>query len=443
MKMLLSISTILVAFGVRGFGQAVPTAIANQTPTPAGTAGPQISWIDGTVHYALSATQLVQFGFYGAGNVTTTTAISGNVGYANLSQTHPFGLLFAGGVLFGQSGQGVSTYQNIMATQGYIRGKWALQIADSMSFLPQSPTVGISGIAGVGNIGTVPIQGPSAGPAGGVLTYSGNRISNALSGNIERRFTGKTSISGSSSWSILHFLDQNAGLDTHSISASVALNHRINLRNSVSVAAVYTTYDTSGLNYNVPGYTSDKVTYTTKGINLTYTRQLTRSLSMDASAGPQWISSSAAPIVPDRLNAYVNAGLGYNHQLTNFGLRYTHGVNAGSGAFAGAESDTATASASHNFNRDWAGSASLNFTRTTSLLALNSGGSSNQAITTEYGTIQMMHAFTRTISGNASYSIQNQDLNNSQPSSNTFQGISHTISFGVSWTPRSTRLGDF
>jgi len=443
MKMWLSISTILVAFRVRGLGQAVPTATASQTSTPAGTAGPRISWIDGTVHYALSATQLVQFGFYGAGNVTTTTAVSGNVGYSNMSQTHPFTMLFAGGVLFGQSGQGVTTYQNLMASQGYTRGKWNMQVTDSFSFLPQSPTVGISGIAGVGNVGTVPIQGPSGGPAGGVLTYSGNRVANVISGNIERRFTGKTSISGSSSWSILHFLDQNAGLDTQSISAVVALNHRINLRNSVSVAGVYTTYDTTGLNYNVPGYATNNVTYTTKGVNLTYTRQLTRALSMDASAGPQWISSSAAPIVPDRLNAYVNTGLGYTLQLTNFALRYTHGVNAGSGAFAGAQADTVTASASHNFNREWAGSASFNFTRTTGLLVPNSGTSSNQAITTEYGTIQMMHAFTRTISGNASYSVQNQNSNNSQASSNTFQGIAHTVSFGVSWTPHSTRLGDF
>jgi hypothetical protein len=442
MKMLLSISTMLLMFGVRSYGQAVPTATATQTPTPAGTAGPRLSWVDGTVHYALSATELIQFGYFGSGT-TSTTALSGNVGYVTLSQTHPFSLLFAGGVLFGQGGQGVTTYQNIAASQALIKGKWTMEVADSFSFLPQSPTTGVAGIGGVGQLGT--IQGPSSGPAGGVLTYSANRIANTLSGNIERRLTGRTSVSAGASYSVLHFLDQNAGLDTRSISSQVAINHRLNVRNSFSVAAVYSTYDTSGLYSNLPGYPYNNVTYQTKGINVTYMHQFTRSLSMDVSAGPQWISSSAAALVPDRLNAYVNAGLGYTRQMGNFGLRYTHGVNAGSGAFAGAEADSVSATVSRNFTRTWAGSAWVNYTRTTGLLVTvpNAGVAANGAINTQYGTVQVLHGFTRTISGNVSYSAQNQDVNSSLAAQNAFNGLSHTVAFGVSWTPQSTRLGDF
>jgi len=445
MKMLFSISTMLLLLGARSYGQAVPTATASSTPTPAAAAGPKLSWVDGTVHYALSATELIQFGYFGSGNVTTSTALSGNVGYVTMSQTHPFSLLFAGGVLFGQgSGQGVTTYQNVAVSQSLIRGKWIFGVTDSFSFLPQSPTTGIAGIAGVGPIGTLPLQGPSSGPAGGVLTYSGNRISNTLSGNIERRLTGKTSVSGLGSWSVLHFMDQNSGLDTTSTSGQVAVNHRINVRNSVSLSAVYSTYDTSGLFSNLPGFPNDNVTYQTKGLNLTYMRQWTRSLSMDVSAGPQWISSSAAQIVPNRLNAYVNAGIGYTRQLTNFGLRYTHGVNAGSGVFAGAESDNFSGSVSHNFSRDWAGSAWVNYTRSSGLLATApTGVSPNGSINTEYGTLQIMRGFTRTISGYASYSVQNQDVNSPLATQNVFNGLSHTVAFGVSWTPQSTRLGDF
>jgi hypothetical protein len=246
------------------------------------------------------------------------------------------------------------------------------------------------------------------------------------------------------SWSVLHFLDQNAGLDTTSTSGQVAVNHRINVRNSVSLSAVYTTYDTNGLFGNLPGFPRDNVTYQTKGLNLTYMRQWTRSLSMDVSAGPQWISSSAAAIIPNRLNAYVNAGIGYNRQLANFGLRYTHGVNAGSGVFAGAESDNFSVSANRNFTRSWAGSAWFNYTRSSGLLGTAAAGvPTNGAINTEYGTVQMMHGFTRTISGYASYSVQNQGVNSSLATQNVFSGLSHTVGFGVSWTPQSTRLGDF
>jgi hypothetical protein len=444
MKMLFSISTMLLLFGVRSYGQAVPTATATPTSTAAGANGPRLSWVDGTVHYALSATELIQFGYYGAGNVASTTALSGNVGYESLSLTHPFSLLFAGGVLFGQAGQGVTTYQNIAVSQSLIKGKWIFGVMDSFSFLPQSPTTGIAGIAGVGPIGTLPIQGPSSGPAGGVLTYSANRISNTVSGNVERLLTGKTSISGVGSWSVLHFLDQNAGYDTTSTSGQVGINHRINVRNSVSLSAVYTTYDTSGIYNNIPGFPNNNVTYQTKGLNLTYNRQWTRALATDVSAGPQWISSSAAQVDPNRLNAYVNAGMSYSRKLTNFGARYTHGVNAGSGVFAGAESDSFSLSANRNFTRQWQGSAVFNYTRSSRLLVVGPVGVlPSGAINTEYGTLQVMRGFTRTISGYASYSVQNQDVNSAYSAQNIFNGLSHSVAFGVSWTPQSTRLGDF
>jgi hypothetical protein len=49
-----------------------------------------------------------------------------------------------------------------------------------------------------------------------------------------------------------------------------------------------------------------------------------------------WIQTSAAPLIPNQLNYYLNAGLGYNRRLTNYSLRYTHGVNGGSGVQPGA-----------------------------------------------------------------------------------------------------------
>ena len=99
--------------------------------------------------------------------------------------------------MLAESGQqNTTSYQNLAVSQKLITGKWVLGLSDSVSFLPQSPTVGLSGIAGVGDIGAGPIDGPGSGPAGGILTYSGSRLSNHLSGSMERLLTGKTSISG-------------------------------------------------------------------------------------------------------------------------------------------------------------------------------------------------------------------------------------------------------
>jgi hypothetical protein len=433
MKTWIPISIIAFALSVAAFGQAIPTATEAITPTPAGTTGPRLSWVDGTVHYALTLSQIVQLGYFGSGNTTTSTAVSGNVGYVSLSQWHPTSVLFSGGVLFGQSGQGVSTFQNLTLSQSLIRGLWLMN-------------VGVTGVPGIVDIGGGTLDGPASGPAGGVLTYSGNRISNTLSGSLERRLTARTSASGGGSWAILHFLDDRAGLDTSAITGQVGLNYRINVRNSASISAVYSSYDTTGVFAVLPpGYPNNNVTFVAKGINVSYSRQWTRALSSDVSVGPQWIQSSSAQLIPDRLDVYVNAGLGYGRRLTSYSLRYTHGVNGGSGVQPGAISDNIGASASRNFTRVWAGSASFGWTRTSGLLNLYPalGPAINGATTTEYGTLQVSRGFTRTISGYASYSIQNQSVNKVLSTQNAFNGTSHTFAVGVSWTPQAKRLGEF
>lgn len=444
MKIWIPISLLFVVLTGKVLGQAAPTATPVLTAAPAGTSSPRLSWIDGTVHYALNAAEIVQYGYYGSGNTTSSTALSGLVGYSSLSQVHPTSLIFSGGVVIGQGGQGTTTYQNFAISQSLVKGLWVFNVTDSFSFLPQSPVTGVAGVPGISNPGA-PIDGPSQGPAGGVLTYTGNRLSNVVSGTIERRLSGRTSISGSGMWSLLHFIDKNAGLDTSMVSGQVGLNHRIDARSSVSLNAVYSTFDTTNIqSIFPPGYPNNSITYQTKGLNVSYTRQWTRSLTTDVSAGPMWIQSSAAPLIPDQLNYSLSAGVNYGRRLTNYAVRYIHGVNGGSGVQPGALSDAVSGSVGRTFTEKWAGSASFVYTRTSGLLAISSGqGSVNGITNTEYGTVQVTRGFTRTISGYASYTAQNQSINQGILVPNAFNGLSHIFGIGVSWTPQATRLGEF
>jgi hypothetical protein len=441
MKMCLPISMMLLA-SVTSYGQAVPTAEAS-----AGS-GPHLSWVDGTVHYSVGASQLIQDGLYGAGNVTAATNLSGGAGYASLSKNMPFSLLYAGGVMFGWGGgQGTTTYQNIAASQGLIRGRWIFDISDSFSFLPQSPTTGYSGISGVGDLGTTPILGPSQGPAGGVLTFSANRISNGLTGSAERRLTGSTTVNGSGSWSILHFLDQQAGLNTTQISGEVGLNHRIDARNSAGVNAIYSTYRTDGNSFFPQ---ANKSSFQTRGLNFTYSRMWTRALSMDASAGPQWIGTSDGIVIPSRVNVAASVGFNYTRKQTSMGVHYFRGVNSGSGVQTGALSDSIMASVGHPLSHSWMGSVSGSFARTSGLLyqppvtggALPPGA--NESYKTFYGGAQVTRALGRSWSCFLSYSAQNQSVtNNGFAGQNAFSGFSQTFGVGITFAPKSTRLGEF
>jgi hypothetical protein len=440
MKMWVPISMMLFASAV-SYGQAVPTAEASPG------SGPSLSWIDGTLHYSLGASQLIQDGLYNAGNVSYATNLSGSAGYASMSKDAPFSMLYAGGVMFnGGSGLGTTTYQNIAASQGLIRGRWILNVSNSFSFLPQSPTTGYSGISGVGDLGTTPISGPSQGPAGGVLTFAANRISNTLSGSVERRLTGSTSVSGSGSWSILHFLDEQAGLNTTQISGQVGLNHRIDARNSVGANAAYSTYSTDeNIFFSQVGSSS----FQTRGLNFTYSRLWTRALSMDVSVGPQWINSSAGTVLQNQVNVAASAGLNYTRKQTSMGVHYSRGVNGGSGVQTGALSDNVTASVGRPLAHNWMGSVSGSFAHTSQLLYVppvageTIPAGANVSYKTFFGGAQLTRALGRTWSCFLSYSAQDQSVNNTIVGQNAFSGFSQTFGFGITFAPRSTRLGEF
>jgi hypothetical protein len=443
MKIQTLISALLLSMGVSiAQGQALPTAESSM----ASTLGPNLPNLDGVFHYSLSASEVIQFGYYGEGNTTYATDLSGNAAYTSPNTTRPFSMLFSGGVILaGQSSGGTQSFWSISASQGYVTRHWIFNISDSFSYLPQSPTTGLSGIAGVGDLGSIPIQGPGAGPIGDIITTSGDRIGNSVSGSVERTLTRNTSISGTGSWGVLHYLDSNAdtGLDTSQVSGSVSLNQRIDARSSAGVSGVYSTYSYSG---NGSGLNTPDIE--TRGINVFYQRVLSRTLSVNVSVGPQWVSSSDSTLVPDSTDVAVTAGLSYSYQNVHAGVNYSRGVNNGSGVLPGSLTDAFSASAGRNFGRDWVVGLTASYAHSAGLTQFLNGTSlvtSNATYDTVYGGAQVTRRLSPHFSAYASYTAASQSSNNVigpiTPTilNNTFQ----TIGVGVTFTPRSTNLGQF
>lgn len=445
MRSLPTARSIKIGLAALIFATISATAASAQA-APAGsmspTVGPGLPAIDGVFHYALSGAEQVQTG--GGSGTGYSTSLSGDASYSSKSEVRPFSMVYAGGVLLGnQYGRSATTFQNFVVSQGLVAGNWLFDISDSVSYLPQSPTIGLSGIPGVGDLGSQPFQGPSTGPAGGILTNNSTNISNGLNGSVERRLTSLTSISGNGSWMILRFPD-NDGLDNSQILGELALNHRIDVRDTVSGNVSYSTFSYgSAIN----------LTLDTRGINGVFQRVLSRTLNMTVSAGPQWITSSNSALIPSRLTVATDASLVYSKRFTNAGLSYSRGVNGGSGVQPGALSDTFTASLSRTYGRDWMASLTANYTRTSALLQpaalVNApglglafpyaGGSGNTA----YGGVQVSRRLGNSFSSFASYNLQHQSIDRSLASQNAFSGFIQTFGIGITYSPRSTRLGQF
>jgi hypothetical protein len=204
----------------------------------------------------------------------------------------------------------------------------------------------------------------------------------------------------------------------------------------VSVNATYSTFS----------YTNNSSSFNTRGLNFGYNRQLSKELSFEASAGPQWVNSFIAdptltgvstPIAsPARLNAAANASLSYTHKHMNASAGYSRGVNAGSGVQVGGLSDSISAQVQRNWGRSWAAALSAGYSRTTGLVV-------NGTTSSLYTGAQVSRGLGRNFSVYGSYTAIHQSIPASLLNQNAFSGLTQSVGVGVTFSPRTARLGQF
>jgi hypothetical protein len=407
----------------RTYAQALPAAVA-----PSAYLGFQFPTTGGQLTYGVSASQTFVTG-YGANNGSVSSAnISGDVAYISSSETHPFSMVYSGGYLASESSQMPSSwFQNLALSQSYRTGPWNFVLADVVSYMPSSPVAGLSGIAGLGDLGVSPTQvGVSSGP--GILTTYSPMVSNYASGSISRRLTGSTSLTGSGSYSIQRFLNDSADgtVDSDSLGASGGIRHRIDARDNVSANYSYTQFT----------YVGQPFSFTSNGANFGYNRRLTPQLTLDASAGPQWTSSSL--LTATSLNLAATVSLSYSGQNNSASLTYARGTNNGSGVVEGALSDSVAFTARRRLNRVWTGASSVSYVHSQSLPNALFAAFTIQS---EVASAQLSRALGRYFSGYASYTLEHQTTAGSTVSSISFSGLEQVFGFGVTYSPSAIHLG--
>ncbi len=116
MKIRLVIAALLLTASSASQGQAVPAGGPSMAPVNSGI---NLNPLDGVLHYALSASEIIQLGYFGSGDVTNSTALSGDVAYNAKSEVCPFNLLFAGGVILGN--QARAGNDQLLECRGFAR----------------------------------------------------------------------------------------------------------------------------------------------------------------------------------------------------------------------------------------------------------------------------------------------------------------------------------
>jgi len=267
------------------------------------------------------------------------------------------------------------------------------------------------------------------------LTYNSSRVSNTVSGYVLRQLSGRNSLSGSGNYSVLHFLG-GAGIDTTQIGGQASFNRRLDQRSNGGVSVQYSTY----------GYAGGP-NLVVRGASVFYNRQLSRSLSFDGSIGPQLVSAfdlveaSGATLttvyVPSSVNISASTGIAYTKRNTTATLRYSRGMNSGSGVQEGSIGDTGAAQLQHTYGRNWGASVSGTYFRTTGLAA-NLG-----VTTTFYGGVQVNRRIGQSFSIFGSYTAIDQSVSQSLVGLNVINGVSQSIALGITFSPRLVRMNQF
>jgi len=408
MKTTLKLLAFLFTVGAAAHAQVEPAAT--------GPGGPPVS---GNLKYSFRYSQTAEFGS-SLGDWQTSN-VSASVDYANSKERLPFSLDYGGGYTWTITGPSYATglFQHLFLSQGVVWRKWNLTASDDVSYRPQAPTTGFSGIAGIGE----PIggSGPSPPSSQSILTLNTHVVNNVVNGELEHNLNYATTLSAGGSSELLRYPDNN-GLAMNSQMANAGLTQRLNARNSLTGKYMFS-------QFSYPDY---GFSFMTNSALFGFTRNWTRKVTTDVSVGPQWTGSSESTVVPSATNVAVNAAVDYHFQFVSAGLAYNRGVNGGSGYLLGAESDAVSANFSREFGRNMNIGLMGSYRRTTGLV-------NNGVINGKFGGVQATRRLGRYLTLFANYTAMDQSSSAALPV-NALSELLQVIGFGIGYSPRETHL---
>lgn len=422
LQLIIGSSALLVSLA--GVKACVAQAAASAAPS---TSMPGNSGSADLLSYSFSASNSLIFGYNGVNGASDSVNISGSAGYVSGSERHPLSFVYSGGYLFGNNGQPSSSFQNLGISQVLNTRKFTFLVSDLVSYLPVAPRFGISGVPGVGDIGTSPI-GTGIVPGDALLTNFGRRITNTAIGGATVRLTGRDSIRSSVSYTKQHFLDGN-GIENNQLIAGGELDHAFTQATTVGV----------GYTYARAIYPQTDLSFVSQSLVGIFQHSFSARFNVFASLGPQWTHGSNTTIIPSSTSISIGAGANYLRRRHSYTAGYTHGTSTGSGVLYGALTNTFNLSAQRRFSENWTGGLFGSYASARTLAdpssALYTSASSVAA------GVQASRRLGEHWSAFGSYAAQYQTVGQVLVTDNAFNGTANVISFGVTYAPRPIRLG--
>jgi hypothetical protein len=380
--------------------------LAHSQSAPSATSGA------GDLTYAIRLSETANFG--GTLDNWNTINPSGSLNYTNGHKTHPFTLDYAGGYTATLSGPSYSTgiFQRLLVSQAFDWRKWSASFSDDVSYRPQAPTTGFSGIPGTGE----PI-GPGSNPPSTqyILTVNTHTVENNANAGVEHILNHASSFTMAGNYDLLRFPSGN-GLDTDSLVASGGLDVRLNARNTLTSQYLFSRFS----------YTSYGFDFVTNTGIFGYQRHWKRSIHTNISAGPEWILGSATAGIPSSVGVAAQASIDYQIRLFSADLTFNRGTSGGSGYLMGAQTNTVSASLAREFDRKYSVELSTGYFHNLDLAR-------KETISSFLGGFQASTRMGRYLNLFVNYTATSQSSTGQVPS-NVLSQLLQVVSCGISYT---------
>ena len=440
-----------------------PAAFGQEPPQPQVSKFPPLSGLDeATLEPNIAARNFLVTGLQAAEAIDTngqnslnkpgkrspfigTTRLNGMVGLQRLWSRYQLLLDYSGGGSLYTGINRIDTQMHRVDLDSRVMWRTgAMALRDTVSYLPEGTFGGGSfgGVGGVGGLG----GGVGAGTGGAGFTFFGSgtfgtlgtfpRLMNLSVLDIQQSLSPRSNLTLAGGYNIVHFTQSTGGLllDNRQITGQAGYNYALSRRNSLAVAYGYQ-------HFHFP--TVGGGGFETHVVHFLFGHQISGRMDLQLGAGPQ-VTRLSSPIVGSstRVSASARVSLRYKFPRTSLSLNYTRLDSAGSGFFAGAESDVVRLTLTRPFGRRWEGSTDAGFSHNKRLQIQTVGVNAN-SYNDVYAGARLNRILTRTINGFLFY--QFNDLNFSSNVCGPGGICNHlatrnVIGLGLSWQPHPIRI---
>ena len=301
----------------------------------------------------------IQSGGYGTSNSSSwimNNYLIGSLSLLKAWSRSQLAVNYSGGGFFStDSALGNGAYQQLALAQTFQGNRWAVQILDQYSYLPQSgfgfgggTNLGFPGVGG--SIGpTIPGMGASYVPNQSIFGGFGPQYSNATALQVTYATSARGSITATGSYGILNFVDPGY-VDNSSTTGTVGYNYMLSKANSIGTFYRFSSYHFSG----------QPQAFGDNSFNIAFSRKLTGRMALQAYGGPD-IITFRVPVDGQSSKIGANLGMSLTYGFENGGLTggYFHGLTGGSGVLTGSTVDQLNFGVTRRLSRVWSGQ--LNF----------------------------------------------------------------------------------